>query len=300
MSVLKIRRLNELPGVLETSTLYITKNTSSSVLVDLTFVGNNVSDVRRAPGLSDTTSVVNAAIAALTADDIPDLPGSKIISDISVNTTGNAATATRLQSAVTINGVEFDGSQAVTVSAVDTETPRVAASALGVTVATLVGGKVPVSQLPTGLDNIDTYPTVADFPAVGAADVIYIAEDTNRMYRWAGAGVGYVFIPSGAGQADEAFKLSVPREIALEGDATGSTMFDGSANVEINVVLANVGTAGTQSPVVTTDSKGRIISSRALLESDIPDISGSKVTSPVATATNATSADAVNLTTADW
>lgn len=300
MSTLNIRRLNTLPGTLEPSTLYITKNQSSSVLVDLTFVGDNPADVRHAMGLADTLAVINSAVNNLTADQIPNIPGTKIISDILVNTSGNAATADKLKTPTTINGVAFDGSSPIVVSAVDTETPRVAASALGVTVATLVAGKIPMSQIPNGLDNFDTYPTLADFPTVGQPDTIYIAEDDNAMYRWAGGGTGYILIPRGVGQADEAYKLSVPREISVAGDATGAALFDGSADASINITLANVVAAGEKAPVVTTDSKGRVIGSRALAVSDIPSLPGSKIASQVASAASADVANAVNLATADW
>lgn len=57
------------------------------------------------------------AARALTQNDVPDLDGSKIISDISVNTTGNAATANRLQAPITINGVAFDSSRKTSPSA---------------------------------------------------------------------------------------------------------------------------------------------------------------------------------------
>lgn len=58
-----------------------------------------------------------------------------------------------------------------------------------------------------------------------------------------------------AGTAD---KLKTARTIALTGDATGSTTFDGSANKEISVTLSNTGvTAGTYN-TVTVDAKGRV------------------------------------------
>lgn len=58
-----------------------------------------------------------------------------------------------------------------------------------------------------------------------------------------------------AGTAD---KLKTARTIALKGDATGSTTFDGSANRDISVTLANTGvTEGTYN-TVTVDAKGRV------------------------------------------
>ncbi len=319
MAALQIQRLNSLPGQLEASTIYITKNANNAALVDMTFTGSDAAEVRRLPGIADTQAAIDAAVNNLTVSQIPNLPGSKITSPVaeathavsadsaltaaeathaasadtatSATTAESADTATKLTTARSINGVAFDGTQNITISAEDTETPRVAVSDLGVTVPTLVDGKIPVSQLPNGLDNIDTFPSKEDFPPVGALDTIYIAEDTNSMYRWSATGEEYILIPSGTSTAETALRLQTPRDIALSGDATGNTLFDGSQNVTIAVTLANVGTAGEQGAVVTTDAKGRVISSRDLTADDIPSLPGSKITSPVAEASHATTAD---------
>lgn len=303
MAILNVKRLNVLPGVLEASTLYIVKDATDANLVNLTFVGTSTTDVRHTFGAADTQAAVDAAIAALTAEQIPDLPGSKITSAVAEAThavsADTATTATKLAPGATINGVNFTGEGPITISAEDTATPRVPQSALGVSVATLVDGVIPVSQLPNGLDNIDTYPSQTDFPVTGKVDTLYIAADTNMMYRWS-EGSGYIMIPAGGGVSDEAVKLATPRQIALSGDAAGSTMFDGSQNVDIAVTLADVGTAGVQGGIVTTDAKGRVISSRALVEGDIPDLPGTKITSAVAEAIYAQTAGALELGAAEW
>lgn len=68
-----------------------------------------------------------------------------------------------------------------------------------------------------------------------------------------------------AEHADEADALSTARTIAVSGDASGSGSFDGSADITINLSLANVGTAGTYS-VVQTDAKGRVIAGGKMIE----------------------------------
>jgi hypothetical protein len=61
-----------------------------------------------------------------------------------------------------------------------------------------------------------------------------------------------------------AVSLETARNISVSGDATGSTSFDGTANSDIQLTLANSGvTAGTYGsdtavPVVTVDAKGRV------------------------------------------
>ena len=56
-------------------------------------------------------------------------------------------------------------------------------------VATLDGvtGKVPASQLPSFVDDLEEYADLASFPATGDSDKIYVAIDTGKIYRWSGS-----------------------------------------------------------------------------------------------------------------
>ena len=56
-------------------------------------------------------------------------------------------------------------------------------------------GKVPSSQLPSYVDDVIEYASINDFPPVGVSGVIYIATDTNMVYRWGGS--AYIIIGSG-------------------------------------------------------------------------------------------------------
>lgn len=47
--------------------------------------------------------------------------------------------------------------------------------------------KVPAAQLPSYVDDVVMYATEAQFPSTGEAGKIYVAEDTNRQYRWTGS-----------------------------------------------------------------------------------------------------------------
>jgi hypothetical protein len=52
-------------------------------------------------------------------------------------------------------------------------------------VASLDGtGKVPLSQLPVSLDDILEFANLLAFPITGTSETIYIALDTNKIYRW--------------------------------------------------------------------------------------------------------------------
>ena len=48
-------------------------------------------------------------------------------------------------------------------------------------------GKVPASQLPSYVDDVEEYATLSDFPPTGEADKIYVALDTGFTYRWSGS-----------------------------------------------------------------------------------------------------------------
>ena len=73
-----------------------------------------------------------------------------------------------------------------------------------------------------------------------------------------------IYYGSVTGSSGSTSKLATARSISVSGDATGSTSFDGSANANISLTLANSGvTAGTYGatnviPRFTIDSKGRI------------------------------------------
>ncbi|MGL4679983.1 MAG: hypothetical protein ACRCWC_11455, partial [Plesiomonas shigelloides] len=57
-------------------------------------------------------------------------------------------------------------------------------------------GKVPNTQLPSYVDDVEEYADLASFPATGETGKIYVAKDTNKTYRWSGS--AYVYITSGA------------------------------------------------------------------------------------------------------
>ena len=143
-----------------------------------------------------------------------------------------ADTATKLAAAVTINGVSFDGSNAITINAVDA-TPRIAASEKGAIngVATLdAAGKVPSSQLPSYVDDVKEFENKAAFPVTGEADKIYVDIATGDIYRW--SGTQYIRINASVASADTAVKLATARNIA-------GVPFDGSA--DITIPAGNVG-----------------------------------------------------------
>ena len=96
-----------------------------------------------------------------------------------------------------------------------------------------------------------------------------VALDTQELY--VGDTEGNVKIVKGgaSGAVESADKLTVPRNIAISGDGTGSTTFDGSQDVTISLALSDTAvTAGTYTKV-TVDSKGRVTKGENIAITDV-------------------------------
>lgn len=78
--------------------------------------------------------------------------------------------------------------------------------------------KIPAIHLPSYVDDLEEYDDLASFPATGEGDKIYIAKDTNKIYRWSGS--GYVEISS-------SLALGETSSTAYRGDR-GKTAYDHS------------------------------------------------------------------------
>jgi hypothetical protein len=133
-----------------------------------------------------------------------------------------------------------------------------------------IDARIPAAYLPSYVDDAVESDNLLAFPATGETGKIYVAKDTNKIYRW--TGTVYVEISPTAGNADSATKLFTARTISTTGDAAWTVTFDGSANANGVIRLANIVTAGSASKV-TYNAKGLITSSSALSVSDISDIS---------------------------
>ena len=105
------------------------------------------------------------------------------------------------------------------------------------TYATLVGGTVPASQLPSYVDDVEEYATYAGFPGTGEAGKIYVDIATGDIYRWSGS--EYIQINDAVSSADQATRLATARTISLGGDVTGSASFDGTIDITITAAVAD-------------------------------------------------------------
>lgn len=103
-----------------------------------------------------------------------------------------------------------------------------------------------LTNVPGYVDDVLEYANLAAFPATGETGKVYVALDTNKVYRWSGS--AYIEL-SAAGTADTATKLATARTIALTGAVAGTTTFDGSANVSITTTSTTL--APLASPTFT-------------------------------------------------
>lgn len=171
---------------------------------------------------------------------------------VSGSVTGNAGTATKLQTARTINGTNFDGSANIT-------------TANWGTARTITVGSTGKSV--NGSANVSW-----SLSEIGAA----AASHTHNYAGSSSAGGAATSALTCTGNAATATKLATARTISATGHATGSVSFDGSANASLALTLANSGVTaasygptGNSSPAsggtftvpqVTVDAKGRVTS----------------------------------------
>jgi len=98
--------------------------------------------------------------------------------------------------------------------------------------------KVPAANLPSFVDDVEEYANYAGLPATGETGKIYVAKDTNVIYRWSGS--GYVEISA-------SLALGETSSTAYRGDR-GKTAYDHSqltAHNPHNTTFAQLGSKPT-------------------------------------------------------
>lgn len=114
------------------------------------------------------------------------------------------------------------------------------------TYATLVGGTVPSSQLPSYVDDVLEFENVASLPNTGETGKIYVAINTGRIYRWSGSAYFEISTPPDNTDAvpEGATNLYFTNARARNSFGTGATgqvvAWSGSEWTAGTVVIASV------------------------------------------------------------
>jgi len=207
--------------------------------------GGNFSQIR----VTGISTLGQATATGLVVSGVTTATGG-IEGNLTGDVTGNADTATTLETARTIGGVSFDGSSNINLPGVNQagnqNTSGNAATATTLETARTIGG---VSF--DGSSNIN-------LPGVNQSG----NQDTS-------------------GNAATATALQTGRNFSASGDATASNVsFDGTGNVDLALTLANTGVSagtfgsGSQVSQITVDSKGRITSATNVAISTSLQVSG--------------------------
>lgn len=105
--------------------------------------------------------------------------------------------------------------------------------------ADLVDGKVPSSQLPGYVDDVEEYADLVSFPPEGSAGKLYVAQDTNKVYRW--SGTVYIEISASPGSTDAVPEGSVNLYFTDErAQAALATALSGKSDVGHTHVAADI------------------------------------------------------------
>lgn len=129
------------------------------------------------------------------------------------------------------------------------------------TKADLVNGFVPSAQLPSFVDDILEFSNLSSFPVTGETGKIYVAVDTDKVYRWSGS--TYVEIVSSPGSTDSLPEGSINLYFT-QGRARQSISVTGSLSYDSNTgiisytapVLATVATSGSYSDLTGRPTLG--------------------------------------------
>lgn len=195
---------------------------------------------------------------------------------------GVVAEAAKVSHKVTMGTKSFDGTEDVTFTTDDLPLPDnlvkktdiATAEAAGLVKSSADKDQIAVSE--SGIMSLNAVSgskvegavaeatNTAKLGNVAASDILVADSETNLTAK-----------VKSAAAADQ---LKEAKAITLSGDATGTANFDGTADAEIAVTLADSGVTAGAYTKVTVDAKGRVTAGGALAASDIPDLTLEKIT----------------------
>lgn len=260
--------------------------------------GAQVNSVTSVAGKTGAVTLAKADVGLGSVDntsdaDKPVSTAQQMALNAKLDATANAVSASKLAAPVTINGVSFDGSASITVA----DSAKEPAFAAGTTAQYRRGDKTWQDLATAVRAAVMTGLSTATAAAVAATDTLLSAIGKLQA-QVNGLASGKL---DATANAVSASKLATARTLSTTGDATGSALFDGSADTAIALTLANSGVTTGTYPKVTVDAKGRVTTGAALAATDIPSLDASKITSgTLADARLPARLGAVAATITDW
>lgn len=246
---------------LDADTLDGVEGASYAQLASPTFTGTPAAPTA-AVGTNTTQLATTAFVNAEIANDAPTKTGGGASGTWGINVTGNAGTATTLQTARTIGGVSFDGSASINLPGVNTtgnqNTSGSSASCTGnaATATTLQTARTINGVSFNGSANITVEPYVEDDNTTNASRYVIFTDNSTGGFKRLNEDSNFYYNPSTntltastfsgslsgnastssscTGNAATATSLQTARSISLTGDLNGTASFDGSANISIS------------------------------------------------------------------
>lgn len=132
-------------------------------------------------------------------------------------------------------------------------------------------GRVPSTQLPSYVDDVEEYASTTVFPAQGESSKIYVALDTNKIYRWGGTGyveiseslaIGETATTAFAGNRGKAIEDKIPS------NASSSNKLATIADIPIVSGFIPTTEKGAPNGVAALDATGKVSASQ------LPSMSG--------------------------
>ena len=198
--------------------------------------------------------------------------------------TGNADSATKLQTARAINGVSFDGTANITVPIKTIRTTAIETDDLSESV--FFRSDAGAGTIGIHIQN----PVDSRWAYQLSQDSSYNSIGLKLRVKSGGTWSGYkslAFTDSDiTGNAASATKLQTVRTLSWTGDATGSLTFDGTANVSSALTLANSGVAAGTYKSVTVDTKGRVTAGTNVITGLVTSTAASGTTNAATSNTN--------------